>query len=54
MVATLEWTSIVERVLGGEVLPRDEAAAILALPDERLPELLRAALPCAKRITASA
>ena len=44
----LEWESIVTRSLGGEALSREEARAILQLPDERVPEALQAAFEVRK------
>jgi biotin synthase len=39
----MNWSSIVERSLNGSALSREEARAILNLPDEQVPEALRAA-----------
>ena len=39
----LDWASMVERSLGGEAISREEARAILQLPDARVPEALEAA-----------
>ena len=39
----MNWSSIVERSLNGSALAREEARAILGIPDEQVPEALRAA-----------
>jgi len=39
----MKWASIIERSLHGESLTRDEARQVLTLPDEQLPDALRAA-----------
>jgi biotin synthase len=39
----MDWPSVIARSLGGAALARDEAAAVLALPDEQLPQALQAA-----------
>ena len=44
----MDWSSIVDRSLNGQALTREEANTILALPDEQLPELLRAAFDVRK------
>lgn len=40
---TLQWAGLIERSLKGQSLTREEARAILNLPDEEVPEALRAA-----------
>lgn len=44
----LEWSSIVSRSLSGEAISRDEALAILNLPDDEVPSALRAAFEVRK------
>ena len=44
----MNWSSVIERSLNDEVIGRDEAKAILELPDERLPETLKAAFEVRK------
>lgn len=44
----MDWSSLIDRSLGGQALTREEAHAILQLPDERLPEALRAAFEVRK------
>ena len=39
----IDWTSFSARSLGGEAITREEAHAVLALPDEQLPQALQAA-----------
>jgi len=45
----LDWASIVQRSLDGEAISRDEARAILELPDERVPEALQATFEVRQR-----
>ena len=48
-VATaLQWDHMVERSLAGEAITRDEGRAILTLPDEDVPDALRAAFAVRK------
>ena len=42
-LATVRWDELVQRSLGGETITREEARAILAIPDEDVPLALRAA-----------
>ena len=42
------WESLIARSLGGEALTRDEARAILTVPDDALPALLQAAFEVRK------
>ena len=44
MTYTLDWNDLVKRSLSGQKISREEARAILALPDEQVPEALQAAL----------
>ncbi len=44
----LDWSSLIRRSLSGEGLSRDEAQAILTLPDDRVPEALQAAFEVRK------
>lgn len=44
----MEWSSIVERSLKGQAISREEAKAILELPDEEVPQALRAAFEVRK------
>ena len=44
----LDWTSLIQRSLNGQGISRDEARAILQLPDERVPEALQAAFEVRK------
>jgi biotin synthase len=46
--AALSWPSLVERALRGECLTRDEARAVLQLPDDEVPALLQAAFEVRK------
>jgi len=48
LVKELDWSSIVERSLHGEAISREEARAVLTLPDERLPQALQAAFEVRK------
>jgi len=41
MVTSLDWTSITERSLAGEPISREEAHAVLTLPDEQVPQALQ-------------
>ncbi len=45
---SLEWNSLVQRSLSGGALSREEARAILELPDEEVPTALRAAFEVRK------
>jgi len=47
-VATLSWPRLIERSLRGEALTREEARAILQLPDDEVPALLQAAFEVRK------
>ena len=42
IAASLDWPSLIRRSLAGEALTREEARAILGLPDERVTEALNA------------
>ena len=48
MSVQLDWASMIRRSLAGEALSREEANATITLPDERLPEALRAAFEVRK------
>ena len=45
---SLEWASLITRSLSGEGLSREEAQAILTLPDDQVPEALQAAFEVRK------
>ncbi len=45
---SLNWSSMIERSLRGEAISRDEAQAILTLPDEQVPQALQAAFEVRK------
>jgi len=48
MMAALQWSDVITRSLNGQGITRDEARGILALPDEEVPTVLRAAFEVRK------